>query len=153
MKLNFDKFQFCVSEVKYLGTIISQEGMKPDPAKVRAIKEMPTPNDKTAVRHLLGMINYLAPHIQNMASICTPLRDLIKTDVHFQWDAPAQKALEQIKDTLTSEPVLKFFNPAISSVIQADASQHGLGACLLQQGKPVAYASRSLSNVSAIMHR
>ena len=82
--------------------------MKPDPAKVRAIKEMPTPNDKAAVRHLLGMINYLAPHIPNMASICTPLRDLIKTDVHFQWDAPAQKALEQIKDTLTSEPVLKF---------------------------------------------
>ena len=59
MKLNFDKFQFCVSEVKYLGTIITQEGMKPDPAKVRAIKEMSTPNDKAAVRRLLGMINYV----------------------------------------------------------------------------------------------
>ena len=93
MKLIFDKFQFCVSEVKYLGTIITQEGIKPDPAKVRAIKEMPTPNDKAAIRRLLGMINYLAPHIPNMASICTPLRDLIKTDVHFQWDAPAQNAL------------------------------------------------------------
>jgi len=83
IKLNFDKFQFCVSEVKYLGTLISHEGMKLDPAKVTAIKEMPIPNDKAAVCHLLGMINYLAPHIPNMASICTPLRDLIKTDVHL----------------------------------------------------------------------
>ena len=132
--------------VKYLGTIISHEGMKPDPAKVQAINEMPTPNDKAAVRRLLGMINYLAPHIPNMASICKPLRDLLKVDVHFQWDLPAQTAIQQIKNILSSEPVLQFFNPAVSSVIQADASQHGLGACLLQQGKPVAYASRSLSS-------
>ena len=83
VKFNFDKFQFCVNEVKYLGTIISHEGMKPDPAKVRAIKEMPTPDDKSAVRRLLGMINYLAPHIPNMASICKPLRELTKAHVHF----------------------------------------------------------------------
>ena len=68
VKLNFDKFQFCVSEVKYLGTIITHEGMKPDPAKVRAIKEMPPPHDKAAVRRLLGMINYLAPHIPEATS-------------------------------------------------------------------------------------
>ena len=92
------------------------------------------------------MINYLAPHIPNMASICKPLRDLLKVDVHFQWNTPAQTAIQQIKHILSSEPVLQFFNPAVSSVIQADASQHGLGACLLQQGKPVAYASRSLSS-------
>ena len=64
---------------------------------------MPMPNDKAAVCHLLSMINYLAPHIPNIASICTPLRDLLKTDVLFQWDAPAQNVLEQIKDTLSSE--------------------------------------------------
>ena len=146
VKFNFDKFQFCVNEVKYLGTIISQEGMKPDPAKVLAIKEMPTPEDKAAVRRLLGMINYLAPHIPNMASICKPLRDLTKADVHFQWNMQAQSAIEQVKSILSSELVLRFFDPTIASVVQADASQHGLGACLLQHGKPVAYASRSLSN-------
>ena len=122
IKLNFDKFQFCVNAVKYLGTIISHEGMKPDPAKVQAINEMPTPNDKAAVRRLLGMINYLAPHIPNMASICKPLCDLLKVDVHFQWNTPAQTAIQQIKHILSSELVLQFFNPAVSSVIQADAS-------------------------------
>ena len=54
--------------------------------------------------------------------------------------------IQQIKNILSFEPVLQFFNPAVSSVIQADASQHGLGTCLLQQGKPVAYASHSLSS-------
>ena len=114
VKFNFDKFQFCVNGVKYLGTIISHEGMKPDPAKVRAIKEMPTPDDKSAVRRLLGMINYLAPHIPNMASICKPLRELTKAHVHFRWDAQAQNAVEQVKDILSSEPVLQFFDPAIN---------------------------------------
>ena len=84
-----------------------------------------------------------------MASICKPLHELTKAHVHFRWDAQAQNAVEQVKDILSSEPVLQFFDPAIASVIQADASQHGIGACLLQQaeqGKPVAYTSRSLSN-------
>ena len=119
--------------------------MKPDPAKVRAIKEMPPPHDKAAVCHLLGMTNYLAPHIPNMASVCTPLRDLIKTDVHFHWSTLAHNALAQVKEILLTEPVLHYFDPAVVSVIQADASQHGLGACLLQHGKPVAYASRICS--------
>ena len=145
VKLNFDKLQLRVNEVKYLGTIITYEGMKPDPAKVKAIAEMPTPHDKAAVRRLLGMINFLAAHIPNMASITTPLCNLVKADVHFEWDHSAANALSQVKNILSTEPVLQFFNPSISSVIQADASQHGLGACLLQQGKPIAYASRSLS--------
>ena len=57
--------------------------MKPDPAKVKAIAEMPTPHDKAAVHHLLGMINFLAAHIPNMASITAPLHNLVKADVHF----------------------------------------------------------------------
>ena len=132
--------------MKYLGTIISQEGMKPGPTKVQAISEMPTPNDKASVRRLLGIINFLAPHIPDMATIVAPLRELIKTDVHFQWNSTAEDALTHIKKILSTQPVLQFFDPAVTSVIQADASQYGLGACLLQRGKPVAYASRSLSS-------
>ena len=125
--------------MKYLGTIISQEGMKLDQTKVQAISEMPTPNDKASVCHLLGMINFLAPHIPDMAKIVAPLRELIKIDVHFQWNSMAEDALTHIKKILSSQPVSKlhFFDPAVTSVIQADASQYGLGACLLQRGKPV----------------
>ena len=78
------------------------------------------------------MINYLAPHIPNIVSITIPLRDLIKAAIHFQWSASAQKALELIKDTLSTELVLHYFDLSAVIVIQAEASQHDLGACLLQ---------------------
>ena len=97
VKLNFDKFQLRVNTVNYLGSVITHEGMKPDPTKVKAIAEMPMPCDKPAVLRLLGMINFLAPHIPNMATITAPLRDLIKTEVHFQWGPEADKAWKQIK--------------------------------------------------------
>ena len=86
--------------MKYLGTIVSQEGMKSDPTKVQAIaiSKMPAPTEKASVRHLLGMINFLAPHIPNMATIVAPLRELTKTDVHFQWTSAAEDALTHIKD-------------------------------------------------------
>ena len=93
----------------------------------------------------LGMINFLASHNPNMSIITAPLRDFLKTDVHFQWDLQHEAALTKIKEVLSSAPVLNYFNPSQTNTIQADASQHGVGACLLQQGKPVAYASRSLS--------
>ena len=92
------------------------------------------------------MINFLGPHIPNLAAVLAPLRELVKTDVHFQWSVTAEKAWNAIKAILASEPVLQFFNPATKSTIQTDASKHGLGACLMQEGgKLVAYASQSLS--------
>ena len=119
--------------------------MKPDADKVRAIMDIPTPTEKAGVRRLLGMINFLASHILNMSMTTAPLRDLLKTNVHFHWDLQHEAALIKIKEVLSSRPVLNYFDPSKTSTIQADASQHGVGACLLQQGKPVAYASRSLS--------
>ena len=119
--------------------------MKPDPDKVRVIVDIPTPTEKADVRHLLGMINFLASHIPNMSTTTAPLRDLLKTNVHFHWNLQHEAALTKIKEVLSSIPVLNYFDPSKTSTIQADASQHGVGACLLQQGKPVAYTSRSLS--------
>ena len=145
IKFNFDKLQLRVDTVKYLGTIIGADGVKPDPTKIMAISEMPTPTDKSAVRRLLGMVNFLANHIPNVSSITAPLRDLVKTDVHFQWGPEQDKSLSQIKSLLADPPILQHFDPTTQSTIQADASQRGLGAVLLQKGHPVAYTSRSLN--------
>ena len=145
IKLNSDKLQLRMSEVKYLGTIVTPDGIRPDPTKVEAIMGMPTPTDKAGVRRLLGMINFLAAHIPDMSTITAPVRDLLKSDVIFQWGPEQAKALGRIKKILSTAPVLTYFDPSVRSMIQADASQYGLGACLLQRGKPAAYASRSLS--------
>ena len=98
----------------------------------------------TVIKVVLGMINFPASHIPSMLVTMAPPRDLLKTDVHFQWDLQHNAALIKIKEVLSSAPVLNYFDPSKTSTIQADASQHGIGACLLQ-GKPVAYAFRSLS--------
>ena len=71
------------NEVKYLGTIVTLDGIRSDPAKVEAISGLPTPTDKASARRLLGMINFLAAHVPDMSTITAPVRDLLKTDVIF----------------------------------------------------------------------
>ena len=81
--------------------------------------------------------------------ITAPLRDLIKTDVHFQCGPEQDKVLSQIKSLLADPPILQYFDSTAQSIIQADASQRGLGAILLQKGQPIAYTSRSLTKLCA----
>ena len=150
IKLNVEKMQFRQPEVIYMGHVISAEGLKVDPNKVKAIHEMPQPTDKQGVLRVLGMANYVQKFAPNLAETTTPLRDLIKKDNEFVWDDQVHgQCLSEIKQTLTQAPVLKFFDPDLPTVLQCDASQSGLGACLLQQGHPIAYASRSLTPTEA----
>ena len=106
IKFNWEKLQFHANKVKYVGTIISEEGIKLDPAKVDTISNMPIPTDKAGVRRLLGMINFLANHIPNMSTITAPLQALVKAHTHFQWADEHNKAVEKLKTALTSSPVL-----------------------------------------------
>ena len=73
IKFNFDKLQLRMNEVRYLGTVVTSQGIKPDPTKVSAIVEMTTPTDKAGIRRLLGMMNFLAAHIPNVSTITAPL--------------------------------------------------------------------------------
>ena len=141
-KLNFE---LRMKEVRYLGTMITLQGIKPDLMKVSAIVEMTSPTDKAGIRCLLGMTNFLAAHIPNVSTITAPLRSLLKSDTPFTWGPEQATALTKIKEILSTAPVLSYFDSTVTSTIQADANQYGLGACLLQRGKPIAYASRSLT--------
>ena len=146
IKFNKKKIQLRVTEVKYLGNTVSEKGFTPDPEKIRAIIEMPPPKSKQDLRRLLGMVNYLSQYIPNMSKITAPLRGLLKKDIHWSWHDEHQKALERIQKVLTSSPVLHFYDNNKPVVLQVDASQGGLGACLMQEGHPVIYASRSLTD-------
>lgn len=146
IKLNKDKLKLRCKEVKFMGHVICQDGLKPDPNKVQGIAEMPTPSSKQDVKRLLGMVNYLQKFASNLSDITAPMRDLLKDGIQFQWDEQVQgRSFKQVKEILSAAPVLKFFDPKEEVEIQCDASDRGLGACLMQGGQPVAYASRSMT--------
>ena len=143
IKFNFDKRQLKSQRSEISGHHHWCRWCQAGFNQIFAISNMPTPVDGSAVRRLLGMVNFLANHAPNVSSITAPLRDLVKADVHFQWGSDQDKALSQIKSLLSDPPTLQYFDPAAQSIIQADASQQGLGAVFLQKGKPIPYASRS----------
>ena len=146
VKLNREKVQLRKPEVPYMGHVLSADGLKADPAKVEAIQGMPTPDDKKGVQRLLGMVNYVQKFAPKLSEVTTPLRQLIRDDTEFVWeDAVHGKALNDVKQILSEAPVLRYFDDKLDTVVQCDASEHGLGACLLQEGHPIAYASRSLT--------
>lgn len=139
------KMQLAASQIKYLGHIITREGLQIDPCKVKAITDLPPPTDKTSLQRFLGMVNYVAKFIPAYSERTAPLRELLKSTTEYQWDTNIQKKYEDIKNALTSAPVLQFFNYKLPIVLSVDASQHGIGAVLLQNGHPVEYASMTFN--------
>ena len=89
-------------------------------------------------------MNYFSQFIPNQSEITAPLRSLLKKDVAWNWFQEHTQAVGHLKDILSSQPVLKFFDPSKPVKLQVDASKSGLRACILQDGHPIAYASRSL---------
>ena len=146
VKFNSEKVQFKIGQVEYMGNLVSSDGLKPDPKKIEAIMNMPKPTDVNSLQRLLGLIKYLAQYITNESAITEPLRELPKK--HAEWDRQPEhdKAMESLTAVLTSKPALAFYDATEPVTILADASQSGLGACLMQKGKPVAYASRAMTS-------
>ncbi|KAI2648145.1 Retrovirus-related Pol polyprotein [Labeo rohita] len=107
---------------------------------------MPPPEDKQALQRLLGMTKYLAQYIPKEASLMAPLRQLLRKDAVWQWNPHHSTALENLKSALTKAPVLRFYDHKKPLTIQADSSKDGLGACLLQEGHLVCYASQALTD-------
>ena len=146
LTLNRDKCEFRVKEVIYIGHKLTAEGVKPDEQKVEAIKRMPPPEDKKGTERLLGVVNYLAKFVPNMSTITKPIRELLRSDVEFQWGDAQEKAFQEVKDVLTKAPVLAYYDVKKPVKVTCDASKCGLGAALLQDDKPVAFASRALTD-------
>ena len=119
--------------------------MSPDPAKVKAIQQMAAPKSVTDVRRFLGMCNYLAKFIPNLSATSEPLRCLTEKYIEFQWGLEEQAAFERLKDMICKDQILAFYDVRKPVVMQCDASTEGLGATLLQGGRPVALVSRSLT--------
>lgn len=145
VKFNKNKVQYKLDKVGYLGQIFSKEGIKPDPQYIQAILELEEPKNKKELLRILGMLNYLTKYIPNLSNLVSTLRELIKINANFLWTKDHSEIFSKIKNLLTKVPNLKIFDNKLPIEIQCDASQNGVGGCLLQQGQPVAFCSRSMT--------
>lgn len=146
LTFRLSKCIFAQPEVPYTGFILTGEGVKVQPQKVKAILEMPQPTNIDEVRTFLGMATYLSKHIPNFSDLTKDLRDLIKEkNESFLFAKPQIVSFNNIKKALVSSPVLGYYSAKDPIVISCDASKHGLGASIWQKGKPVAYGSKSLT--------
>uniref|UniRef100_A0A803JSR1 ribonuclease H n=1 Tax=Xenopus tropicalis TaxID=8364 RepID=A0A803JSR1_XENTR len=145
LKLNRQKLRKRLSSVPYMGHLLTAEGLRPDPDKVKAILEMPNPEDVQVVQRILGFVNYLSKFLPHLSDVCKPLRRLTDKDSVWVWQSSNDKSMEQIKKLVTAQPVLRYYDVNEEVTVQCDASEKGLGATLMQQGQPVAFASRTLS--------
>ena len=146
IRLNKEKSQLRTNEMIYLGHKITSNGVEPDPQKIQAITNMPASTNKAEVRTFQGTVTYLAKFLPHLNTIMEPIRSLLKEDIDFMWNSAQEKAFEEIKRMISNAPVLAYYDSKKELIVQCDASNKGLGACLLQEGKPLAYASRALTS-------
>ena len=149
LKLNSAKCKLGVPELTFLGDVVSAEGLKADPEKVRAIDEMEKPQNVKELQRFLGMVNYLSRFVQDLSTKAAPLRALLDKKNEWCWSNEQEHSWLGLKNSLKADPVLQFFDPNKPIRVSSDASKSGLGAVLLQQHDdkwlPVAYASRAMT--------
>ena len=150
MTLNKEKCEFRKTELVFLGHVINQEGISPDPLKTEAILKMDRPTTVTELRRFLGMINQFGKFTPNIAEMSKPLRGLLSKKQSWTWGPFQDDAFQKLKGEILKPTVLAVYDVSADTKISADASAYGLGAVLLQRqpGKdwrPIAFASRTMT--------
>ena len=155
LKLKPSKCELFREEVLFLGHIITQDGVKPDPSKVSAVQNWPIPRNVTDVRSFLGLCSYYRRFIAKFSTIAGPLHRLLEAGQTFEWTPNCQAAFEALKAALTGNEVMSYPNKDGLFIIDTDASDTGIGATLSQlqwcdqsqreEERPIAYASRSMT--------
>ncbi|RUM46313.1 MAG: hypothetical protein DSY80_02390 [Desulfocapsa sp.] len=145
LKLNEKKMRLKLQEVTYMGHRLTTEGLRPDPEKVVAVKDMERPKDIAGVQRLIGVVTYLAKFLPNLSTVCEPLRRLTDKEAVFDWLPHHEEAFVKVKDLITQAPVLSYYDVNKEVTIESDSSEVGLGAVITQDGHPIAYASRALT--------
>ena len=160
LTVNKKKCEFFKPSIMFFGNMFGENGLSADPHKVEAIKNVAPPSDKSEVKSLLGMANYVSRFIPNLATIVRPMREMTRENVPFVWSKSCNESLSKLKEGLTSDTVMSYFEPGLETELIVDASPCGLGAMLCQYAKHeshvhdvkrvprvVSYASCTLSDV------
>ncbi|GBG67474.1 hypothetical protein CBR_g608 [Chara braunii] len=151
-----EKSEFFLSEISFLGYIVTVEGLKPDPRKVAAVREAPTPITLTQVGAFLGLASYYRRFtgIRSFACLAKPLTNLLKKEEQLIWTLECEAAFRALKEALTSAPVLARPDPTRQFALHTDWQSQAISAVLTQQGTDerehvIEYASKTLSQVQS----
>lgn len=146
---NKDKLQFCKTEVKYIGQIFDQNGMRIDPSRVETLQKLDPPNNKEELQRIIGSFNYVRKYVPKMAELMSPLCKLLKKDSTWIWTSLQQNAFEEMKKVISQALSLTPFDSTKKIILQCDASKNGIGSCMFQehggQLKLVACVSRQMN--------
>ena len=145
LTLNPDEMQFRLPQVSFFGHQWSAKGLSPDPKKITAVKRMDLPQDVETMRSFLRLVNYLNRFSPHLAELSEPVREICRQDTEFELTNSVHVAFSRTKKEISKNVTLPYFNPKISTTLQTDASKKGLGAVILQNSKPVMFASRALT--------
>jgi hypothetical protein len=143
------KCAFGVQEMECLGHIVSHEGVKVDPNKIKSMREWPIPKTLKKLRGFLGMVGYYRNFVKNYGQIATPLISLLKKE-EFYWTKEATKAFEKHMEAMCTTHVLATPDFAKKFIVECDASGHGIGAILMQEGRPLAFERNQLKGKNLV---
>jgi transposase InsO family protein len=149
LTLSRDKCHFCKPELRYLGYLVSAQGLSVDPDKVAAVTRIPPPTNAKEVRRFLGMCSWYRRFVPDFSTKIAPLTELLQKNRPYLWTRKCHHAFNELKESLISSPVLACPDWSLPFVVQTDASEYGLGAVLTQQfpegERAICFLSRSLS--------
>jgi hypothetical protein len=140
----FSKCELWLDSVKFLGHTISSEGISVDPSKVQEMMDWKPPTTVHQIRSFLGLAGYYRRFISDFSRIAKPMTELLKKGVKFVWDEKCEKAFHNLRQHLTTAPVLAQSDNSKSYDVYCDALDTGLGCVLMQDNRVIAYASRAL---------
>ena len=146
LQIDLKKCNFHVTETQYLGLIVTTEGIRMDPEKVRAIIEWEQPKSTHDVHSFLGFCNFYRRFIEGYADIAKPLNELLRKGVVFHWPDQCRQAFQALKDQVSTEPLLRHFDRNKPAILETDSSDKAYGGVLSQYDednilRPVAFLS------------
>ena len=145
LTLNAEKMQFRLPKVSFFGHTRSDKGLSRDSKKIEAVKKVEMPQDMETMRSFLGLVNHLNRFRPCWTELSDPLREICRQAVEFKLTIACKVAFQCTKEEISKNVTLPYFNPNTFTILQTDASKRGLGAVLLQNSKPVMFASRALT--------
>lgn len=149
LKVQLDKSEFLHKEIAFLGHVVTPEGVKPNPDKIKAVKKFPLPKTQKQIKSFLGLLGYYRKFIKDFAKLTKPMTECLRKDKEIKLNSEYIECFETCKNVLCNDPILQYPDFSKPFNVTTDASNVAIGAVLSQgpigSDKPICYASRTLT--------